>query len=289
MSAQSSTQFYTIAVAGATGNTVGPYITKSLLDANKKVKVLTRANSAGLEKLPKHANLEIVNVDYASVESLSKALQGVDAVISTVGGAGIVESQLNLIKASKAAGVKRFYPSEFGGDIGAFKNELNDYALFNLKQIVRNAVEESGLEYTYVITGFFYTFTGLVGIDAQGAKANIVGDGNTRLSFSDYADIGKFVVESLDLPQSKNATIYIDSEVLTYNQLVQRFEQKHGKKFQVSYTTIEEAKKKNDKTFATFGLQLQILAAEGKVLNARSHNGLFSFKPTTFEQFLAKN
>ena len=42
-------------------------------------------------------------------------LKGVDVVVSTVGGPAL-HDQLLVIEAAKEAGVKRFYPSEFGGD-----------------------------------------------------------------------------------------------------------------------------------------------------------------------------
>ena len=58
-------------------------------------------------------------VDYNSVESLTDALQGIDTVISF-----IVEpleaqnvSSNNLIQACLNAGVKRFIPSEWAGDV----------------------------------------------------------------------------------------------------------------------------------------------------------------------------
>jgi ribosomal protein S9 len=43
-------------------------------------------------------------------------LPGVDVVISVVGGAGL-QGQLKAVEAAKAAGVKRYIPSEFGVDL----------------------------------------------------------------------------------------------------------------------------------------------------------------------------
>lgn len=67
-----------VAVAGATGNT-GPTVVKALIDAGFKVTALTRSASkiqaiAGLD-------INIVEVDYLSHESLVSALQGIDAVV----------------------------------------------------------------------------------------------------------------------------------------------------------------------------------------------------------------
>lgn len=51
---------------------------------------------------------QVVMVEYEDVENLRFALQGVDLVISTVGGA----SQINLIDAARRARVRCFVPSE---------------------------------------------------------------------------------------------------------------------------------------------------------------------------------
>ena len=270
-------KFHTVAVAGASGKTVGPFITEELVKANKKVKVLTRSAEAVSASLKQSPNVEVVVIDYSNLEALTKALHGVDAVFSTVGGVGLLESQLNLIKAAKDAGVKRFYPSEYGADIAVAKPE--EFVLNSAKIQIRKALEASGLEYTYIVTGFFHSLVApYFGFDFANGKVSIVGDGNVRTSWSSFEDIGRAVAESLELPQSKNATLYIDSDVLTFNEIVHLYEKKNGKKYEITYTPLEEAKKKVDTSFNTLVLQLHILAAEEKVLNIKSSNYLFNFK-----------
>lgn len=58
---------------------------------------------------------KVQRVDYDSKASLVAALQGQDAVVSTMGGAALAKQQL-LIEAAIEAGVRRFLPSEFGSD-----------------------------------------------------------------------------------------------------------------------------------------------------------------------------
>ena len=95
------------------------------------------------------------------MNSLLAATQGVDVVIPTLNSDGLA-LQSNLVKASKQNGVKRFVPSEFGPDL--YKS---DSAIMATKIPFRKELESSGLEWTYVNTGFWYdtTFRWWNGID----------------------------------------------------------------------------------------------------------------------------
>jgi hypothetical protein len=61
--------------------------------------------------------VEVHTVDYSSVPSLTKALSGVDVIISFVAELDNSNSQLNLFQAAEATGVKRFIPSEWAMDV----------------------------------------------------------------------------------------------------------------------------------------------------------------------------
>lgn len=91
---------------------MGPYIISGLLEQSFNVSVLTREDSAG--KFP--GTVKTISTDYTE-ESLAKALHGQDAVISTIGHAGL-DKQFALIDAAEKAGVKRFISSEFGSPKG---------------------------------------------------------------------------------------------------------------------------------------------------------------------------
>jgi uncharacterized protein YbjT (DUF2867 family) len=91
------------------------------------------------------------------VPSLENALRGVDLVVSTLSGP-TVGKQINLIHAAKAAGVKRFIPSEFGTDIKSLKEAGHTVAFFEPKLAVRAELQKVGLEYVLIENGFFYTF-----------------------------------------------------------------------------------------------------------------------------------
>jgi uncharacterized protein YbjT (DUF2867 family) len=59
------------------------------------------------------ARVTVKKVDTTSIDALTEALKGQDAVVSTVGTAA-ASSQKTIIDAAVAARIKRFIPSEFG-------------------------------------------------------------------------------------------------------------------------------------------------------------------------------
>jgi hypothetical protein len=102
-------------------------------------------------------SVKVIPVEYSSVESLTAALKGQDAVVSTVGVDGLL-GQSVLFDAAVAAGVKRFLPSEFGSDLSNPKAAR--LPVFGYKVATREYIEEkvkagAGITYTYVINAPF--------------------------------------------------------------------------------------------------------------------------------------
>ncbi len=121
-----------------------------------------------------------------------EAFKGVDVVVSAISGGGFGQ-QFGLLQAAKEAGVKRFVPSEFGVEI----TKAKDIALFGPKLKMREEIEKGGIEYTYIITGFFTdgTFFGWTGFDWPNGKVAVLGDGNAKISLSSTTDFVKLVPE----------------------------------------------------------------------------------------------
>jgi uncharacterized protein YbjT (DUF2867 family) len=57
---------------------------------------------------------KVISVDYSNPESIRSALSGMDVVISTISGTAL-DVQGKIAEAARAAGVRLFVPSEFGG------------------------------------------------------------------------------------------------------------------------------------------------------------------------------
>ncbi|KAK9701678.1 hypothetical protein K7432_011609 [Basidiobolus ranarum] len=90
----------TVAVAGGSGG-LGIFITNALIRNNYQVTVLTRDTET---QIP---GAKTVTVDYHNHDDLVEALRGIDAIVSTISGAALLDGQIILINAAVEAGVKR--------------------------------------------------------------------------------------------------------------------------------------------------------------------------------------
>ena len=203
----------------ATGN-LGPAILDALLSASFQVTVLTRTSS-------KHdfpSSVTVKAVDYDSLESLTSAIKGQDAVVSTLGAAGI-KQQLLLVESAAKAGVKRFIPSEFGS------NTLNEKAgalpVFQPKVQVQNALKEhansSGMSYTLVCTGPFLDWGLMVGflMNVKTKSIKLYDGGDRLFSTSTLPSIGKAVAGVLNkLDATKNRAVYVQDTAITLKELL---------------------------------------------------------------------
>jgi hypothetical protein len=103
----------------ATGN-LGPVVIQSLLSTGFNVSILTRDASKSST-----FGSKAIQTDYSEA-SLLEVLKGQDAVVSTIGALGTL-TQMKLIDAAIAAGVKRYIPSDFAPntpELGAMEKVL---------------------------------------------------------------------------------------------------------------------------------------------------------------------
>ncbi|EIN03752.1 NAD(P)-binding protein [Punctularia strigosozonata HHB-11173 SS5] len=207
-----------VAVAGASGN-IGSPVVEQLLAAKFEVIALSRSGDSS--KLP--SGVTVRKVDYDSVESLVAALKDVNAVVSTVGAAA-VPSQTTLIDAASIAGVKRFIPSEYGGEM----EDPAYRAIFAPKVAVQDHLEkvsaESGLTWTIVLNGPFLDRglrSGFLLDPLNERKAEIFDGGDKPFSSTTMATIGKAVASILLHPEeTKNRYVRIHDAVVTQSKLL---------------------------------------------------------------------
>ena len=225
-----STQIRTVALAGASGN-LGPAILDQLLAVDFTVTILTRAES----KSTFPSGVKVVPVDYDSLDSLTSALKGHDAFVSTLASTAL-DVQIRLIDAAIAAGVKRFIPSEFGSDT---RNELTrKFPVFAGKVRIQEYLEKKSKEnddftYTCVMTSAFFDWCLKLGF-LLGNEA--YDGGERRFSTTRLETIGKAVAAVLKKPQeTSNRDVYVHDAVVTQKQLAKM----SGKKWDAEETSTE--------------------------------------------------
>ena len=166
-------------------------------------------------------------MDYGSVQSLTTALAGQDAVVNALGvGAIPRETHLRLVEAAHSAGVQRFIPSEFGSDTAhplASKIPVFADKVAIIQRLTELSEKDDQFSYTAIINGalldwgiernFLVNFTG--------PAALIFDGGDVPFSATTLAGAGKAVAGVLQHPsETKNRYVYVAEAVVTQNQLV---------------------------------------------------------------------
>lgn len=165
-------------------------------------------------------------MDYTSLPSLTAALSGQDAVVSTIAGLAL-ETQLLLIDAAIASHVRRFIPSEFGSDLAnpksaalpvfAAKVKVSDY-------LARQAAAHPDFSYTLLRNSAFLDWGLQVGFifDVRSAAPQIFDSGNQRFSTTSLATIGAAVAAVLRKPEeTKNRAVTVQDLALTQRQILE--------------------------------------------------------------------
>lgn len=104
------------------------------------------------------ANIPVFRSDF-TLDSLVKTLQGQDAVVSAVATDGVSE-QFTIVDAAAKAKVKRFIPSEFGGDSAINTLEENAPFAVSKRQIIDHlkTKESEGLTWTGIHVAAFFDY-----------------------------------------------------------------------------------------------------------------------------------
>jgi len=233
-----------IILAGATGGQ-GKLIAKQLIQDGFHVTALVRpGHGAKHADLFKEIGLKYVEAN-GRADIISKT-KGADAIVSVVAGDGSVfmDFQLDLLAAAKENKVKRFIPSEFGGDFEVLGANVG---FFGYKAAVRAEVEKSGVPYTLIQTGGFYEYflNPMFGFDYVNGKVEILADGNTPIRRTAQKDVAIAVSAVLNHPNPPKQ-VFVASEMLSERQAVAVFEEVFGKKFTIVVKTKEEWLKESE-------------------------------------------
>jgi hypothetical protein len=197
-----------------------------------------------------------VKADYSSVDSLTSALKGQDAVVSAVGTEGLLGQSL-LIDAAIAAGVKRFLPSEFGSDLS--NPNTAKLPVFGYKIATRNHIEEkvragADITYTYVVNGAFLDWGLDVGFifNWKEGKPELYNGGDREFSTTRLSSVGQAVVGVLThYEETKNRPVYIQDRTISQNHLLEIAKKvAPEKKWEPVTVQIADVKKNSDEKLA---------------------------------------
>jgi NADH dehydrogenase len=237
------TKHSTVLVVGATG-VLGMEVCRQLAAAGKTVTGLVRTSSQKEKVNGLHeVGVETVTGDMKDLQSLYRAFQNVDAIISTATstishqeGDSIetvdLAGQLNVAEAASAAGVQHVVFISFP----PYPPKTPEFPLQSAKRVVENRLKSKNFTYTILQPTYFMEiwFGPALGFDLVRAKAVIYGEGKNKISWIAIPDVARFAVASIDNPAAHNAVIQLGGpDDLSVMDAVGIFEQESGQTFEL--------------------------------------------------------
>ncbi|MBD2234652.1 SDR family oxidoreductase [Phormidium tenue] len=229
-----------VLVVGATG-TLGRQIARRALDEGHEVRCLVR--SAQRAAFLREWGVELVRGNLSKPETLPPALEGVDAVIdaSTARPSESVmqvdwQGKVNLIKATRDAGIKRFiFLSILNSD------KFPHVPLMNVKRCTEKFLAESGLNYTILQPcGFLQGLIGQYAIPILEKQPIWVMGEAAPIAYMDTQDIARFAVKALSVPETENRSFPLaGTRAWGAYEIMRLCERKCGQEARVSRISLE--------------------------------------------------
>jgi uncharacterized protein YbjT (DUF2867 family) len=257
-------------VVGSTG-LLGSEICRQLLNHGQPVRALVRETSdpARVDAL-RTMGAEIVIGDLRDKPTLARACAGVHCVHSTATATGAFSAEntflsadggtRDLIDAAKANGVSQFV-------FVSVSSGLNpDCDLTAMKRATEYHLIQSGVSYTILRACAFMElwFSPMLGFDAANARAQVIGEGNARLSYIACTDVAQFCVAAVGNPAARDVALDIGGpDAVSAIEVVNIFENITGKRFAVTHIPLEALQAQHiaaanplEKTFAALMLEV---------------------------------
>ena len=242
-----------IAVFGAGGTNIGYHLVKALASQPTLFTVSIIARKSSKSTFPSGVKVHYVT-DSLPHDELVAALRGQDALISAIG-FGAISLENNLIDAAIAAGVKRFFPSEYGvNNTHPAARALSP--VFDTKGGViehLQSKESSGLIWTAVPTGLWLEWAlqpaiAFAGINIETRTAKLWQNGTHKLSWSTLPWAAQGIAQILlaDPATTANKVIPLHGLSASQNEIVALLEKYQNTNYEISHfddeTVVQEAK-----------------------------------------------
>jgi nucleoside-diphosphate-sugar epimerase len=188
-----------VVLAGATGN-LGGMIARALLDVpGVELRALTRDDTSAPARSLAAIGARVVRADPADRDAVRRATDGAFAVVSALQGGPdvIVDTQLALLDAARAGGVRRFLPSDYSVDF--FRLREGENINSDWRRRFANAADAArgSVQVVHVLNGCFLDRNVLFGFlgmfDLAAHEAALWGDGEAMMDFTTYADTARYV------------------------------------------------------------------------------------------------
>jgi nucleoside-diphosphate-sugar epimerase len=225
-----------VAVAGAAGK-LGRLVVDSLL-ARPGVRVRALVRDPAKAGLPRSDRLEVVAFDAALASGAQReaAVRDAFAIVSTLQGGPdvIVDAQLALLRAAKAAGARRFIASAYSYDFFALPEGINVNSDWRRRLAIEARADVSAsFEVVHVLQGIFadaYVLGFLGMLDRERGVVRYWGDGATKIDWTTWEDTARFTAAAALDDRPVPERLFVSGDRMDVFAFVQAYEAAHGTK-----------------------------------------------------------
>jgi len=216
----------------------------AVLVAPQMVDAPSEQDAANLAEL-RELGVKIMGFDLASDEkALSSVFGCYRTVVNCTGFVAGPGTQLRITRAVLAAGVKRYFPWQFGVDydiVGRGSGQPVFDEQYEVRELLRS---QKKTEWVIVSTGMFTSFLfepafDVVNLDRQTVHG--LGGWSTKVTVTTPADVGKLTTEILLAePRIVDEVVYVAGDTISYGQLAEVVERVTRREFQKTEWTLDK-------------------------------------------------
>ena len=246
----------------------------------------------------KALGVELLPTDLSAPSSeLVSIFKNFNAIVSCTGyGTGAGGFQIKLANAVLEAGVKRYFPWQFGVDFevigrGSAQDLFDEH--LDVRELLRS---QSATKWVIISTGLFtsYLFQPFFGVvDFDKKVVNALGSLDTAVTVTTPDDIGMLTAEIFfEEPAIENSIVYIAGDTITYGQLGDVVDSLSGQKFERTVSDLEELANdlENDPTNSVY--KYRSIFGDGRGVSwdlNKSFNAKKGIKTTSVKEWAEKN
>lgn len=228
-----------IAVAGGTGHLGSLLVEEFLTKKDVRLRLLVRPASRGKVADLETRGVEIVEGDVSDDNATQLLVEGAHAVVSILQGGPeiIIEGQKRLLHAARAAGARRFIPSDYSIDM--FKVPKGAVVTVDMRRTFADMAEAArgDVEVVHVLNGGFldrgvlFGFIDVINVETQ--TAHYWGDQSAPTAWTTYADTAHYTaaaaVDDAALPRA----FTVAGDLRSFAELVADYEEVTGRTLKV--------------------------------------------------------
>jgi len=270
------------------------------------VSVLLRASTISTQVPEKKAEIDelrslgiqMVAADLVSdsIDQLAEVFARFDTVIGCAGMVAGRETPMKLATAALKAGVKRYFPWQFGVDFEVI-GRGSPQDLFDAQLDVRELLRaQDKTEWVIISTGMFTSFLFepvFEVVDFENDAVNALGSLDNSVTLTTPQDIGRLTAEIVFFePRFRNQIVYLSGDTVTYGQVASILERVLERPFNRNVWTVEHLIQELEKDPTHHIKKYRAVFAQGRGVawpKAGTFNEQQSIQVTSAEQWAREN